>query len=377
MDGYNPGRGIYGRTQAATNITYTPGEPYLAQDVSFYNGALANGAVALTYEEDGNPVIEVYQGDGTSNQTHFSTRTQPVSTAQNGVSTQRWQNIRVVRADGRFHVSSYDSVNRRLQYYNSDRLTTNGIAIDGNGATNGIDGTGASNDAGRYSAIDYDGTGPIIAYYDTQNSTLRLAYASVQNPAANNWTRRNVMETTDTWYSGSGEYVSMKVTSNGNIHLAFYNNKEQTVVYAFATSRTATFTSYAVDRGIKGGTWTDISVDGNGNPMIVYGETARMGNYDGARMAYRSSGNNGIQFGTPGNMNAWEAVTMPSDSKVKNDRLNIEAWPPHNRPGGNTPTRATEWGTWNAAIGYAGEKTGSGVNTFRIGYFYYPGYKGY
>jgi hypothetical protein len=58
---------------------------------------------------------------------------------------------------------------------------------------------------------------------------------------------------------------------------------------------------------------------------------------------------------------------MPANYIVNNDRLNIEVWPPTVRGGtlGNAPA-----GGWNAAIGYASDR-------YRIGYFYYPGYKGY
>jgi hypothetical protein len=177
--------------------------------------------------------------------------------------------------------------------------------------------------------------------------------------------------------SGSGQYVSIKVDGSGYVHLAFYNSKEQTVVYTRSTgvrdagTPTLSFApATAVDSVIKGGIWTDISVDNDGNPMIVYGETARMGNYDGARMAYKSSGTTGgFAFADD-----WEAVTMPSNYKVKDDRLNIEAWPPSVRGGVTLGTRPTS-DTWNAAIGYAGD-SGSG-NTFRIGYFKYPAWKGY
>jgi len=63
----------------------------------------------------------------------------------------------------------------------------------------------------------------------------------------------------------------------------------------------------------------------------------------------------------------WEAVSMPSNYKVNNDRLNIEAWPPTNRAGGTLPTSGPGW---NAAIGYASDM-------YRIAYFYRPAFKGY
>jgi hypothetical protein len=331
------------------------GEPTLAQDVSFYQGSTTNGTFVSTYEADGQTTLWVHNG------TNFGTALRVSDTVYN-VPTQRWQNIRTLRGASQTHLIGYDYPNKSLHYTRPTGAsgTFSAHQIDGNLVT-------AGTDMGLYSAIDYDGTGLVVAYYDTQRTTLRIAYTNTETPTqASDWTKRDVLPAN----SDSGQYVSMKVEQNGKIRLAFYNSKEETIVYATATTRTGTFTTTNVDRGIKGGIWTDISVDNDGNPMIVYGETARMGNYDGVRMAYRSSSSTGsIAF-----TDAWEAVTMPSDFKVKNDRLNIEAWPPVNRTG--TAITFASLG-WNAAIGYAGEKTGSGENTFRIGYFTYPAYTGY
>jgi hypothetical protein len=131
-------------------------------------------------------------------------------------------------------------------------------------------------------------------------------------------------------------------------------------------------------------------VDNYGNPWITYGDTSRNGNYDGVRIAYKSAANNGsrtnaIEFtrpaspavgtGTNPSIQGWEAVTMPANFTVNNDRLNIEAWPPSNRHNGGTAETPAGTGNlgaapgWNAAIGYGSP------NAFRIGYFYVPTYK--
>jgi len=58
----------------------------------------------------------------------------------------------------------------------------------------------------------------------------------------------------------------------------------------------------------------------------------------------------------------WEALTMPANYEVKDDRLNIAAWP----PSGYAGTAATSpIGGWNAAVGYASD-------LYRIGYFFKP-----
>jgi hypothetical protein len=306
---------------------------------------------------------------------------------------------------GRVYMTAYDSQGKYLWFgmrYNSgaNNTYTNYTAIiDGVTGTAAVDrttpiaatGVTASPNKGEFSAVDYDKTttgddrGPVIAYYDQANDTVRIACGTLGTgtyPAiANNaWTRRDLLPSTHALYKGSGKYISLKVDKNNGIHLAFYNSVQQTVVYAYMENRDTTaanVTAYTIDSVIQGGTWTDISVDDNGTPWIVYGNTSRMGNYDGVRVAYRSNStggtsNTGITFtDTAGSAVGWEAVSMPASYIIKNDRLNIEVWPPTNRAGGTLGTRPT--GTennWGAAIGYASD-------LYRIGYFYYPGYKGY
>jgi hypothetical protein len=254
------------------------------------------------------------------------------------------------------------------------------MTIDGAGVNTGS-GIAVSSNAGMYSAIDYDNVGPVVAYYDTANDTIRLAHASQENPAAGNWTRRYVLDNTHALFLGSGAYVSIKVDKNNGIHLAFYNSTYQTVVYAYAASRTGTFTAYTIDNVIKGGAWTDISVNNDGDPTIVYADSARTGNYDGMRMAYRSRAGAGtIAFTralscpvTGANITGWEALTVPADFQVNDDRLNVEVWPPTVRGGtlGNAPG-------WNAAVGYASRKvSGKDEGMFRLAYFYQPAWKDY
>jgi len=190
----------------------------------------------------------------------------------------------------------------------------------------------------------------------------------------------------------------MAIDRTGGIHLAFFNSRLGALVYAFAPSSTAAFTAVVVDTMDNVGTWTDISVDHWGNPFIVYGFQDRLGNFDGIRMAYRSSvgphastaggaatsgtradlhfsRQNSCPF-TGGDIGGWEAVSMPSPFRVSHDRLNIESWPP-TRVGQNVDPAvavdAAQWGAagtqWSAAIGYASD-------VFRIGYFFRPGFAG-
>jgi hypothetical protein len=363
----------------------TAGEPYMAHDVSFYGGATTQGTLVASAETDGYPGLVMHYGN------NFADSRLVSGTQTYGRPTNRWQNSRVVRADGRSYITSYDMYSKNL-FFNQWVAADTQRIIDGAGAN--ITTTGSSvaarASAGEYSAVDYDQYGPIVAYYDQTGDTIRIAYAQADgNPVAvgTTWIRQNVIaSTTHDLYQSSGKFVSIKVDKGNNVHLAFYNSSKGAIVYAYASARssntgTLDFTGniYIVDNVVKGGVRTDISVDNNNNPWIVYGDTARLGTFDGVRMAYRSYGAGGASgqpFSTvPGSdnryMDAWEAVTMPADFKINNDRLNIEAWPPTDRRATTADLDpASPIGGWNAAIGYASDR-------YRIGYFYYPAYKGY
>jgi hypothetical protein len=262
----------------------------------------------------------------------------------------------------------------------------------GSVGTTNTDGTtsSTSSSAGQWSAVDYDSsTKPVVVYYDETNNTLRLAYFTGTVTATDltnlgtmtNWIRRYVLPTGHKLRAGSGTYVSMKIdrankitaqnveggygtTDEDTIHLAFYNSTYRTVVYAVG-SLTGNFKAYAIDRVVEGGQWTDISVDKDGNPWIVYADASRLGNRDGVRIAYKGTFTRSLKDTITGeDIKGWEAMTMPSESKVNNDRLNIAVWPPTGIASSDLTT-ASPIGGWHAAVGY-------GSDQFRIGYFFKP-----
>jgi hypothetical protein len=282
--------------------------------------------------------------------------------------------------------------NNNNYYYNTGEA--HGLA-EGNRVLVGTDvyyvrtGTNSSATAFRVSQTD-TGTGGYNAgnnnqtfrvVTNTMTSTNTTSLTSGVSDVAR-WTRKEVIPQGDTYYRGSGSYVSMAIDHNDSdkIHLAFYNTTKNTMVYAVGSIGSAStnlgFKTYAVDSGITGGAWTDISVDENHYPWIVYMDSSRSGNYDGARIAYQSTffdnatsgGSNPI--GVTDTNNGWEAVQMPADYTVIPDRLNIEAWPPSKR---NNVTLAANTG-WNAAVGYG---SSTGAYGFRLAYFNLPSFKGY
>jgi hypothetical protein len=417
---------------ARTRLSYNalPTEPYVDPDISLFEGmyngptTVYNANVALVYQSDGTPSVQLktrmdaLTNAATGDPTRISDQTdQP---------TQRWRNSRIAKAAvnndaaahnvGRAYVTSYDSRYGNLwlaSLYGIVTTTANNTryVVDGtnsNITTNGYttapittNKTGALTavvTAGEYSAVDYDQWGPVVAYYDQDHDTVRIAYGTIAaaTSAITNWGRQYVIPTTHALHKGSGKYVSIKVDRTNRVHLAFYNSNLQTVVYASAPSREGVATTnvftfdtiHTVDNVVQGGTWTDISVDNYGNPWITYAVTSRTENYDGVRIAYKSAANAEIRTGaiaftrpaspavgtgTNPSIQGWEAVTMPANFTVNNDRLNIEAWPPSNRHNGGTA--AAPAGTlggvpgWNAAVGYGSP------NAFRIGYFYVPTFK--
>jgi len=426
---YNYGQ--YGFGLSGAFLLQRSGEPYLPVAMDYYNAPNATAdnhinsvSAAAVYQRDGEPRILLkprvhayvahndngaYDGGGTDGNVNGQGDNDgfAIGNVTSPTSTTRWKSLRIRKAavstadnnPGKVFVTAYDSdpANKRLFFttQNATLTTYNGAGeanasnrgytfyLDGTNASNGIGGIGAANAAGRYNAVDFDSAGrPVVAYFDEQHQTLRLAYANGNAPnAANSWTRRYVLsETNDKeLYLGSGSYVSMKIqrandsgtgtAAQGDadlIHLAFYNSDKKTLVYAVGT-RTGTFTAYAIDRVVEGGQWTDISVDTNNNPWIVYADSSRLGNRDGARIAYKSSGTGAFtrvlnDKVTGASITGWEAITMPADYDVKDDRLNIAVWPPKGYAGAAT---SSPIGGWHAAVGYASDQ-------FRIGYFFKP-----
>ena len=119
--------------------------------------------------------------------------------------------------------------------YTADTVTVycGDMNVVGGSATrnfNDFSPTNQSSSAGLSADIDVTSAGyPVVAYYDAENSTLRVAYANTDEPKlASAWTR------VDTDLSCSGE-VSMRVDKNNGIHIMFKDSDGQ-LCYAYAAS---------------------------------------------------------------------------------------------------------------------------------------------
>jgi hypothetical protein len=225
----------------------------------------------------------------------------------------------------------------------------------------------ATANPGVWSAVDvtYTNKYPVVAYHDAAHDTVRLAYANSATPSSgNNWTRRYVMDSADTYFTGSGTYIAMKIDKANNIHLAFYNSVYRTVVYAKGTT-TGAFTVYAVDNGVSGASWIDIAVDESNNPWITYLDAARPDNYDGAKIAYRNAAlftETSVDANNPAKDNTgWEAMNVPAVYRVEEGRISIEAW----KASRDVVESLALTPYWKAAVGYQSDK-------FRLAYYLMP-----
>jgi len=382
---------------AATRLaTASDIDPFVLPDIGMFEGSgLPN--VAFVHMHDNTSSVRMRANLGAqAGDIGTGAGAFPLLT-ETGGGPRRWQNVRVAKAaandsanhPGRLHVSAYDALNRSLPFATrgpggSGAGAQTAVVIDGPNATLVGAGLANSGDAGLFSAVGHDAHGPIVAYYDFANDTVRIAWGRGDSPGNADWTRREVLS--GALRGGSGTYVSMAVDASGAVHLAFFNSRLGALVYARAPARAGSgdapaFQASVVDSLEGAGTWTSISVDHWGNPWIAYGYQGRQGNFDGIRMAFRSrnaagQGNSGAHFVAG---NGWEAVQMPAPFRASYDRLSIQAWPPSNRA---DPAAAAlqmaqahrELGSaggraWGAAIGYA---SGSGDRRFRIGYFFWP-----
>jgi hypothetical protein len=238
--------------------------------------------------------------------------------------------------------------------------------------------------AGPWSAIDLQANGnPVIAYFDAEHSTLRLAIAAVPaDPwATNNYSLSNAtsgdfkvqyaMKPNDLNYSFAGEYVSMQIDqSNNDAHLAFFRSNSTQLIYLKLKWTGSGYEPYGssviVDESSANGKWVDLALDKNNRPWISYQDISRAGNYDGVKMAYYDPGKY-EKSGSPSyDMNGvektgWETMNVPAVYKASDNRTSIEVWPHRDTPSSVTITKS-----WAAAVGY------TNPDYYRIAYYLKP-----
>jgi hypothetical protein len=282
----------------------------------------------------------------------------------NGLSARgrHWINI-----DGRADSHDTDGTNR---IRNGD--------VNGNTITNGAAGTSnfpRVNIAGEWSAIDVMNSStdnrPVIAYYDADNQTVRLAVAATRNnPQPADWKVQYAMNTTDPNFRFSGQYVSMIIDqANNDAHLAFFKSNSTDLIYLKLHWTGSIYEPYSpsviVDDVGAVGRWVDITLSRDKLPQISYLDITRTNFYDGVKMAYYDPAKfteevldqNGVS------QKGWETMHVPARFKIQENRTSIETWPSRDTSSGAARPANLFWDT---AIGYAND------DFFRIAYYLKP-----
>jgi len=194
----------------------------------------------------------------------------------------------------------------------------------------------SGDDVGQYLdiGIDPDDGYPVIVYYDTTNKTLKIAGGQNATPnGTGQWTVSNVLSAS----SFSGQFVSMKVNSAGDLFISYYkvSTGDLEFIHALDVDGGASYTfdtPVAIDTDGAVGAWTDIFLL-NGYPVISYLNSSQIGTFSGLKVARY------IGDGTSWTDEAdWEHEIVPAATAVFDKRTNVV---------GMTT------GGWDVAVGYA------------------------
>mgnify|MGYP002852688319 CR=1 FL=1 len=175
-----------------------------------------------------------------------------------------------------------------------------------------------SNAAGKYSDIDVTTGGyPVIAYFDSKNETVRVAYATSTAPTnAANWNRVDIPGVS------GGTHVSMRIDPNNVIHIMYRNSvgAMEYVKGTIAGGATGAITGITfgdvetIDSDSTTGTYGSISViynfessDGSYTPCVTYLNSEETEN--ALKYAVRrkiDDGNDSYK---------WDAIIMPATER--------------------------------------------------------------
>jgi hypothetical protein len=202
----------------------------------------------------------------------------------------------------------------------------------------------SGDDVGEYLDIqmDPDDDVPVIVYYDTTNKTLKIARGQNSQPnGSGQWNISSILPAN----SFSGQYVTMKAGSNGDLFIAYYkvSTGDLMFVHASDVDGTGSGVQYSFDNPVivdsKGavGPWADIFLV-DGNPVISYINATQAGTFSGLKIArYTGDGSSWEDDAD------WESEIVPAESAVFNKRTNVVGLDAADVTGDN----------WNIAVGYA------------------------
>jgi len=169
------------------------------------------------------------------------------------------------------HISYYDSDNGYLKY--ASCLSANNCDQDSSWTKSIID---SSVDVGQYSSITTDSGNNIhISYYDSTGlfiGNLKYAFCSSLNdctvPA--NWNITVIENSGDV-----GQYSSIASDSNNNIHISYYDAGNGNLKYASCListdcNQTSNWSTITIDNAVDVGDYSSIAIDSQDNLHISY-----------------------------------------------------------------------------------------------------------
>lgn len=237
--------------------------------------------------------------------------------------------------------------NRTNKYSTEAGNYTNGKYVVAGYETLQSGGTKSAMDVGIWSSIVVDSeTGktdsPVIAYYDTKNKQLMIATANTRSQHPEN-SNNNVLAngTTQTVPTGGttpgegnawnqipvpnsagyrlGQYVSMAIDGEMNLHIAAYGTAKGNKLYYIYGAKNSygdyTFTTTIVDEE-NAGTWTDIQLEAPGEsgaaakPVISYYDPSNDSSENAVKVAYLDGG-------------VWDTMTAPLASSAVSNRITL------------------------------------------------------
>ncbi len=272
----------------------------------------------------------------------------------------QFQNPRIVISNegtNQRYVAYYDTWAKAVKYSVATGgaatfTTTNTHQTDSATVVDGLDDfdtnpSDSGDDVGQYLDIqmDPDDNVPVIVYYDTTNKTLKIARGQNSQPNGSaQWNIINVLPVN----SFSGQYVTMKTGSNGDLFIAYYkvSTGDLMFIHASDVDGTGSGVQYSFDDPVivdsEGavGPWADIFLV-DGTPVISYINATQAGTFSGLKLARYTGDESSWEDDTD-----WESEIIPAESAVYNKRTNIVGLDTGDVTGDN----------WNVAIGYASSR---------------------
>jgi len=366
----------YGSTSGRTTIrtSYDPpeytdiavdtnGDVHVVYLQNEYANDNATWGYLVSYDSNGGTGYIEHLGNGSGTAPNYS----------DGMDEQlyQFQNPRITVNNDYNYVSYYDAHSKTLKYGVTTNTTEtftaeNPTANRTNGAivVDGVEDTTApptttGDDVGVWSDIQIDDKmgadvatpRPVIIYYDTTNSKLKIARAN-GNPTvtrpdnSSEWTKSDVFRTDDPNKNYAGTNVSMKIDSNGDLYVVCYKIDTGDLIYLHAPNidgdGTYTFDySTVIDSNGAVGSWADIYVVGT-TPYISYLTSGGIGTFYGLKYAYYDTVKSDWEYGIA----AANSAVLDKRTSILAVSTGIAAW------GGTKGKVAIAYGSSNYDIVY-------------------------